>query len=119
MQKFSEWGAYVLPNIFPHWNDLSQDIKDELITINDVYCGKHLILNLQEYASTAVNEWEKAYTMGQFISMVINNKALVIYSVIHKIVFIPLWDFPTQIIEAVNHSSNSTRHLRKKKKNYG
>ena len=33
---------------------------------------------------------------------------LVIYSVIHKRVFIPLRNLPTRIIEAVNHSSNST-----------
>ena len=33
---------------------------------------------------------------------------LVIYSVIHKRAFIPLRNLPTRIIEAVNHSSNST-----------
>ena len=30
------------------------------------------------------------------------------YSVIHKRVFTPLWDLPTRIIEAIDHSSNST-----------
>ena len=35
-------------------------------------------------------------------------KLLVIYSVIHKRVFTPLRDLPTRIIEAIDHSSNST-----------
>ena len=33
---------------------------------------------------------------------------MVIYSVIHKRVFTPLRDLPTRIIEAIDHSSNST-----------
>ena len=33
---------------------------------------------------------------------------MVIYSVIHKRVFTPLPDLPTRIIEAIDHSSNST-----------
>ena len=39
---------------------------------------------------------------------------MVIYSVIHKRVFTPLWSLPTQIKEAVNHSSNSTTALLEK-----
>ena len=30
-----------------------------MATINDLYCGKHLVLNLQEYASSALCEWEQ------------------------------------------------------------
>ena len=33
---------------------------------------------------------------------------MVVYSVIHKRVFTPLRDLPTRIIEAIDHSSNST-----------
>ena len=50
--------------------------------------------------------------MAEFKSFVMNtsNKAFgnIIYSVIHKIVFALLRDFPTRIIEAIDHSSNST-----------
>ena len=67
VQKFSEWSANVLPNIFPNWNEMSENVKDELSTINDVCCGKYLILNLQEHASSALNEWEKVECKdGQF-----------------------------------------------------
>ena len=44
-------------------------------------------------------------------------KLLVIYSVIHKRVFTPLRNLPTRLIEAVNHSSNST--IAFTRKNYG
>ena len=42
-----------------NWELLSEDVKQELATMNDLYCGKHLVLNLQEYAASALCEWEK------------------------------------------------------------
>ena len=30
-----------------------------MTAINDFYCGKHLVLNLQEYAGAALKEWEQ------------------------------------------------------------
>ena len=44
------------------------------------------------------------YTMAEFKSFVMNNKAFGF----HKRVFTPLRDLPTRIIEAIDHSSNST-----------
>ena len=46
---------------------MTNHIKQKLSTINDMYCGKHLILNLQEYASAALNEWEKIESGDQKI----------------------------------------------------
>ena len=30
-----------------------------MTSINDFYCGKHLVLNMQEYAGDALKEWEQ------------------------------------------------------------
>ena len=46
--------------------------------------------------------------MAEFKSPVMNKKLLVMYSVIHKRVFTPLWDLQTEI-ETTDHSSNSTK----------
>lgn len=40
-------------------------MKKEMTTINDLYCGKHIILNLQEYAGAALNAWEEAESGGR------------------------------------------------------
>ncbi|XP_072048132.1 uncharacterized protein [Amphiura filiformis] len=64
VRKFGEWRANVLPNVFPQWEELSENVRVELVTINDLYCGKHLVLNLQEYAASALNEWEKVESGG-------------------------------------------------------
>ena len=59
VRKLGEWREQILPNIVENWGSLSDEAKQEMIEINDLYCGKHLVLNLQEYASTALYEWEK------------------------------------------------------------
>ena len=58
VRKFREWQAEVLPQVFPQWQQLDEGIHEELVTLNDLYCGKHLVLNFQEYAASALREWE-------------------------------------------------------------
>ena len=38
------------------WDKLSEDLKESMTTINDLYCGKHVVLNLQEYAGAALSD---------------------------------------------------------------
>ena len=35
-----------------------------MTSINDLYCGRHVILNLQEYAGAALYDWENVETSG-------------------------------------------------------
>ena len=56
--KLEKWRASVLPEVMANWEELDEEVKQELATLNDLYCGKHLILNLQEYAGSALCEWE-------------------------------------------------------------
>ena len=35
-----------------------------MTTVNDLYCGKHVVLNLQEYAGSALDDWEAVESGG-------------------------------------------------------
>lgn len=59
VQKLEKFRASVLPKVTDNWADIGEDLKKQLATINDLYCGKHFVLNLQEFASAALLEWEK------------------------------------------------------------
>ena len=59
VQKLEKFRASILPKVTENWADIDEETKQHLATINDLYCGKHLVLNLQEYASAALIEWEK------------------------------------------------------------
>eukprot|EP00057_Strongylocentrotus_purpuratus_P020165 XP_011674639.1 PREDICTED: uncharacterized protein LOC105443312 [Strongylocentrotus purpuratus] len=59
VQKLEKFRASVLSKVTDNWADIGEDLKKQLATINDLYCGKHFVLNLQEYASAAILEWEK------------------------------------------------------------
>ena len=39
-------------------------LKKSMITGNDLYSGKHVVLNLQEYAGWALNDWEAVESGG-------------------------------------------------------
>ena len=47
-----------------NWDSLSDELKVNMTSINDLYCGKHVILNLQEYAGAALSEWENVESCG-------------------------------------------------------
>ena len=65
VKKLGEWREKILPNIIADWDDLSEQAKKEIIEINDLYCGKHLVLNFQEYSATALYEWELVESDGK------------------------------------------------------
>ncbi|XP_072040335.1 uncharacterized protein [Amphiura filiformis] len=58
IEKLEKWRAKALPQVTENWEDIDDDVKQQMLTINDMYCGKHLVLNLQEYAASALFEWE-------------------------------------------------------------
>lgn len=48
-------------------NSISAKVKDRMTSINDLYCGKHLVLNKQEYEAAALNDWEVVESGGKKI----------------------------------------------------
>ena len=38
---------------------MSEEMKDTMTAINDFYCRRHLVLNLQDCVSAALTEWEQ------------------------------------------------------------
>ncbi|XP_041481824.1 uncharacterized protein LOC121428993 [Lytechinus variegatus] len=59
INKLELWRSNILPQVIENWESLDDGVKQEIATINDLYCGKHLVLNLQEYSASALCEWEK------------------------------------------------------------
>ena len=56
ISKLEKWRASALPQVVTNWAEIDDNVKQEMSTINDMYCGKHLVLNLQEYAASALYE---------------------------------------------------------------
>ncbi len=59
VELLQQWRENALPKIVEHWDQLSENVKYNMTIVNDLYCGKHLILNFQDYAGAALNDWEK------------------------------------------------------------
>ena len=64
IRKFEDWRAEVLPKVYPNFSSLSESVQKELTEVNALFCGKHLVLNLQEYAQKALYDWEEAEANG-------------------------------------------------------
>lgn len=47
-----------------NWHELSDETKEKRESVNDLYCGKHVVLNLQEYAGSALSDWELVNSDG-------------------------------------------------------
>ncbi|PIK53027.1 hypothetical protein BSL78_10088 [Apostichopus japonicus] len=57
VQLLEEWREVLQETT--NWDELSEEVKDAMTTINDFYCGKHLVLNLQDFVGAALKEWEQ------------------------------------------------------------
>lgn len=45
VQKLEKFWASVLPKVTDNWADIGEDLKKQLATINDLYCGKRYTLS--------------------------------------------------------------------------
>ena len=59
ISKLEKWRASTLSQVIENWENIDDDVKQEFSTVNDMYCGKHLVLNIQEYAGSALCKWER------------------------------------------------------------
>ena len=64
VELLEEWRETTFPKVTKDWDKLSPELKQSMTTINDLYCGKHLVLNLQEYAGAALSDWESVEASG-------------------------------------------------------
>nr|XP_054753570.1 uncharacterized protein LOC129259298 [Lytechinus pictus] len=65
IRLLEEWRQKFLPSIIDNWEQLSGQLKKEMASVNDLYCGKHLVLNFQEYAAAALQAWETVESAGR------------------------------------------------------
>ncbi len=56
--RLEKFRAAALPQVTKNWQQIDDNVKQRLSTIYDLFCGKHLVLNLQEYAGSALYELE-------------------------------------------------------------
>ena len=64
-ELLEQWREKMLPQITSNWDQLSQAVKEQMTCVNYLYCGKHLVLNLQEYAGAALSDWETVESCGE------------------------------------------------------
>ena len=69
VKLLEEWREKTLPLVVREWETLSDTVKNNLKSVNDLYCGKHVVLNLQEYAGAALYDWEMVEAGGTKIGM--------------------------------------------------
>ena len=67
IELLEEWRETMLPKMTKDWDKLSEDLKESMTTVNDLYCGKHV--NLQEYVGAALSDWESVEASGAKIGI--------------------------------------------------
>lgn len=63
VQLLEVWREKTLPKVTENWDKLSEEVKENMTSVNDLYCGKH-VLNLQDYAGAALYDWEMVESSG-------------------------------------------------------
>ena len=62
VQKFNvlleEYRTEILPEVETRWSRLSEEEKESLSTLNNFFCGMHLVVGLVDTAASTLMEWE-------------------------------------------------------------
>ena len=53
-----EYRTEILPEIETRWSRLSEEEKESLSTLNNFFCGMHLVVGLADTAASTLMEWE-------------------------------------------------------------
>ena len=51
----------ILPTVVENWEDLSDDEKTSISSLNSFFCGMHLVVGMADTAAATVKEWENAH----------------------------------------------------------
>ena len=54
-----DYRAEVLPEVVSNWSALSIEEKSNFISLNNIFCGMHVIVGLADTAAAVLLEWEK------------------------------------------------------------
>eukprot|EP00794_Sanderia_malayensis_P002877 gene2877-3328_t len=82
--QLKQWREKALPHVIKNYNELSDEEKKKLATINHVFCGLHVIHNLGIYAETAMREFVKlAASVEKHGGFVTNNSR--VYDLLYEI----------------------------------
>ena len=53
-----EYRTEILPEVETRWSRLSEEEKESLSTLNNFFCGMHLVVGLADTAASTLMEWE-------------------------------------------------------------
>ena len=51
----------VLPSVIDNWEQLSQDERTNICSLNSFFCGMHLVVGMADTAAETVKEWENLH----------------------------------------------------------
>ena len=55
-----DYRSQILPSVVSDWNVLSEEAKVQLSTLNNFFCGMHLIVGMADTASSSLIQWESS-----------------------------------------------------------
>ncbi|XP_065893139.1 uncharacterized protein [Dysidea avara] len=51
----------ILPSVIDNWNEMNTDEQQSIGTLNNFFCGLHLLVGMADTASSALLQWEQAH----------------------------------------------------------
>ena len=59
-----EYRSTILPSVIQSWNILSQDQQQTMSTLNNFFCGMHVLVGMADTASATLCQWETTHFEG-------------------------------------------------------
>ena len=59
-----EYRSTILPSVVETWNTLSQDQQQTMSTLNNFFCGMHILVGMADTASATLYQWENTHFEG-------------------------------------------------------
>ena len=64
-QLLSEYRSDILPDVFTGWSSLEQKEKEQIIRMNNFFCGLHFLVALADAAEATIKLWESIDSDGK------------------------------------------------------
>ena len=59
-----EYRLEILPDVIDAWDDLSEEEKQQIASLNNFFCGMHLLVGMADTAARVLLQWEKVHIEG-------------------------------------------------------
>ena len=56
---FQVWRAEALPHVVDGWTEMTEEVRNRYITVNNFWCGLHFLVGLSEQANKTLRVWEQ------------------------------------------------------------